>query len=59
MPNFRKPLSKLIKLQLEDKSPRYNGAGHLHIKQCTNSLSAGQKVPRDRALVEEPEMFTV
>uniref|UniRef100_A0A7S4QLQ0 Uncharacterized protein n=1 Tax=Alexandrium monilatum TaxID=311494 RepID=A0A7S4QLQ0_9DINO len=59
VPRFRKPLSKLIKLQLEDKSPRYNGSGRLQVKQHMCSLSAGQKVPRDEVADDESHVYTL
>lgn len=62
VPGARKPPSKLIKLQLGDKSPRYDGAGHLQVKQYTSPLSAGQKAPREcigASAAEEPTLYTL
>mmetsp|Transcript_11033 Transcript_11033/g.23218 ORF Transcript_11033/g.23218 Transcript_11033/m.23218 type:complete len:480 (+) Transcript_11033:67-1506(+) len=39
--------SKLKELQLQDKSPRYDGAGRLQVKQQASNLSPSQQLRKD------------
>jgi len=52
--------SQLAQLQMEDRSPRYDGKGHLTVKQCTPQLATRNKAPlRQAPRKQESPMYTL